>query len=368
MRKCFLSAGLSCAEDSWAYVLGNPKAWLGTAYHEVLEKLPAVVSNGSETQVLQRAETLWNQAIARLEQKAASHPLNHRFGSSIEWKGYYLIHETLRLRVAELFDVLTRHPKTTTDFAIDQIGAIREKQFSTMSGRLRGRIDLVRDNEIIDYKTGKLFENAGVTSTPFLKGAYIRQLQIYAYILHATTGHWPKRGLLYPAAGPPVAVDLEPATCEIEAIEAIELLDRYNKAVSLGDVRNLASPSPDACRWCPFKGICPEFWAKVSYNWATTLDGEAVSGHLLADPLSVHGGAAWSVMLSVDSGTIANCEITISPLNVAVHKSVSQYCHGNRLRIVSLARRTSGALFPKLRTVVFCETDAPTIEIDRSAE
>ena len=32
MRMCLLCAGLSRAHGSQPYVLGNPKAWLGTAY------------------------------------------------------------------------------------------------------------------------------------------------------------------------------------------------------------------------------------------------------------------------------------------------------------------------------------------------
>jgi hypothetical protein len=37
MRACLLRGGLSRASGSANFVLGNEKAWLGTAYHEVLE-------------------------------------------------------------------------------------------------------------------------------------------------------------------------------------------------------------------------------------------------------------------------------------------------------------------------------------------
>ena len=39
MRACELRAGLSKVDDSVRFVLGNPKAWLGTAYHEVLDRI-----------------------------------------------------------------------------------------------------------------------------------------------------------------------------------------------------------------------------------------------------------------------------------------------------------------------------------------
>ena len=37
LRLCALRAGLSRLATTRPLVLGNPKAWLGTAYHEVLE-------------------------------------------------------------------------------------------------------------------------------------------------------------------------------------------------------------------------------------------------------------------------------------------------------------------------------------------
>ncbi len=42
MRACLLRAGFSRARGSSNFVLGNPKAWLCTAYHEVLAKIVGV--------------------------------------------------------------------------------------------------------------------------------------------------------------------------------------------------------------------------------------------------------------------------------------------------------------------------------------
>jgi hypothetical protein len=83
MRTCLLSAGLSHAQGSRIYVLGNPKAWLGTAYHEVLRALPMPFDEVVETSVQQRTEAIWNHTVQRLEQQAALHPLNRRFGSAL---------------------------------------------------------------------------------------------------------------------------------------------------------------------------------------------------------------------------------------------------------------------------------------------
>jgi hypothetical protein len=149
MRACLLSAGLSRAQGSQAYVLGTPKAWLGRAYHEVLQALPALASAADETVVLQRAEARWNQAIARLEQEAASHPLNHRFGPALTWKGYYLVVETLRIRVAELAGAFGTRFEQETAARGESLYLLGEQEFDAHSGKLRGRIDLVRGDEIL---------------------------------------------------------------------------------------------------------------------------------------------------------------------------------------------------------------------------
>lgn len=365
MRACLLNAGLSRAQGSRAYVLANPKAWLGTAYHEVLEALPALAAEGMQTSVLQRAEARWNQTIARLEQQAASHTLNQRFGSAITWKGYYLVLETLRIRVSELAESLDRQWHRDPRLRDGPMRSTsREDEFSALAGKLRGRIDLVQGDEIIDYKTGALFENDLGDAAPSLKQAYVRQLRIYAYLVQAATGQWPRRGLLFPLAGAPVVVNLEPAECETEATETVRLLDRYNSSVgSAASATALGSPSPEACRWCPFKTICPAFWTKADESWTTILDGEAVSGLLSKPPLAVHGGAAWSIGLMVEAGTMAPGEVVISPLSASVHSSVPQLCQGERVRIVGLGRRNNGSLFPTQRTVVLAEAGAPGIQL-----
>src|SRR5438093_70456 len=88
MRACLLRSGLSKTAGVSAYVLGNPKAWLGTAYHRVLKHLPELGGADGPS----RLQQLWGEEIAHLEQ-AAAHPLNGRFGPALSWRGYYLVLE-----------------------------------------------------------------------------------------------------------------------------------------------------------------------------------------------------------------------------------------------------------------------------------
>ncbi len=65
LRACLLQAALSRISGVESFVLGNPKAWLGTAYHEVLERLwTSTEPNLSDEQLI---EYLWSSAIATRE-------------------------------------------------------------------------------------------------------------------------------------------------------------------------------------------------------------------------------------------------------------------------------------------------------------
>ena len=64
MRSCLLRSGLARSSGAAQYVLGNPKVWLGIAYHTVLEKI-AEVERGDGS-VERSATVLWEKAIDSL--------------------------------------------------------------------------------------------------------------------------------------------------------------------------------------------------------------------------------------------------------------------------------------------------------------
>src|SRR6266852_2650973 len=154
MRACLLRAGFSRTPSIHTHVLGNPKAWLGTAYHKVLERLPELAAAGEHAPVL--LETLWNEEIARLQQEAASHPLNHRFGQPPFWYGYHLVLATLRLRAAEMLPPAEMDAPQAAP--TKRLETFREEKFTAFSGKLKGKPDLGRGEEIIDFKTGSIYE------------------------------------------------------------------------------------------------------------------------------------------------------------------------------------------------------------------
>jgi len=100
MRACLLRAGLSKASGSSNFVLGKPKAWLGTACHEVLEKI--VETDLSQESLDGAVERLWDLAIAAQQHRADAHVLDRRFGSPTTWPGYHVARASVLFRAGVL--------------------------------------------------------------------------------------------------------------------------------------------------------------------------------------------------------------------------------------------------------------------------
>lgn len=363
MRACLLHAGLLRATGSSSFVLGNPKAWLGTAYHEVLEKIVEI--DLSQESLDGTVERLWDQAIAAQQQRADAHALDRRFGPPTTWPGYHLAHASVQLRARELAAASASAVVSATGEPRPcRADTIREQEFTAFSGRLLGRPDVIRTGEILDYKSGAIVEHDSATQTNVVKAAYVRQLRIYGYLVKQKLGWWPKRGVLLPLGGAGVEVELEPSECEREASEAVALLDVYNEKVrSAAAPEEFASPSAVSCRWCGYKLVCPAFWQAASPHWSGQLDGAAVEGPIIGAPSVIHSGAASAIAVDVQAGTEVRRQAQIAPLNPSAHPIVTKLGQTEQVRLVGLRVRPDQVLVPTQRTVLARVADLPIINV-----
>lgn len=360
MRVCQLRAALSRAQSTSQFVLGSPKAWLGTAYHAVLEHI--VSGRTADENVEQKIDRLWNEAIANQQNRASHHPLDRRFGCAENWPGYYLVRASVALRARELTASIDPCTKCSSPGASVEPGSVyREREFTAFGGKLLGRPDLVRDDEIVDYKSGSITEFDEDTQAEIVRASYVRQLRIYGFLVRETLGLLPRRGLLVPVAGPAVEVALEQGDCAREAAHAVAVLDSFNSNMSRLDVPGLGSPSPESCRWCPFKGVCPSFWQSVSSDWSGQLDGEAIEGRVAATPAHIHSGSAIALSLEIQRGTKASGKLQIAPLSVQTHGTVCDLEDGDIVRVTGLTKRVDGSVVPTQRTVVARTAEMPAL-------
>lgn len=360
IRTCQLRAGLSKTPKSYDFVLGNPKAWLGTAYHEVLERIGDV--DLAEESFDNAAERLWEEAISVQYQHSLLHPLNRRYGLPATWPGYFVARASAFLRAAELVP----NPSGGVGFRTNPQSrvsgsVVREQTFKAHNGKLVGRPDLIRGPEIIDYKSGSILEQDESTLTEVVKAAYVRQLRIYGFLVKETLGYWADRGVLLPFAGAAIEIALDPSDCEKEANEAVAVLDGYNaRLTTASGADDLANPSQEKCKWCPFKLLCAPFWRTVRPDWWPQLDGAVVEGVVDKQPTSIHGGASTAISLNIESEGSQSRGIQLAPLNLNTQLAAT-IAAGDRVRLVGLRPRMDGSLVPSQRTVLARVEDLPTV-------
>lgn len=359
LRLCLLRAGLSRAKGTDQFSLGNPKAWLGTAYHEVL------AAAGQQGEAADGA-AVWERVIGELHQRTQHHPLDSRFGTPERWPGYHLIRAMALVRAAEVVKEAQEFGGAARSGDIDSSSSGHERWLSAAGGRIVGRPDVLRGDAVIDYKTGDVFEDG---ENEAVKASYVRQLQLYAFLVKEATGSSPRRGILLPMEGAPVEVSLDPTACEMIAQEALDLLEQYNDAISAGgQASELATPSPSNCRWCAYQLVCPAFWSAAGEEWREHGGAAAVGGPASSVPVPIHGGSAWTLPVVVDEGTEGPRGVDLAPLQPATHTALAGVHQGTRVRVVGLARRADETVIPTTRTVVARAEDLPEIVMESGVE
>jgi hypothetical protein len=95
MRLCGLRAALAAASTADHWVLHDPRAWLGTAFHRLMEAMRRGATPAD-------AETIWNAAIAETVETALKHPLDRRFAAPERWPSYFLVRQRAFALAAKL--------------------------------------------------------------------------------------------------------------------------------------------------------------------------------------------------------------------------------------------------------------------------
>src|ERR1044072_1850644 len=95
MSICRLRAGLASRSDSESWVLHDPRLWLGTALHSVLEK-------ARQGKIGPDVEPAWDAEIAKFVQRTGAHPFDKRFADPTRWPSYFLVRQRAMSAAAEL--------------------------------------------------------------------------------------------------------------------------------------------------------------------------------------------------------------------------------------------------------------------------
>ena len=354
MRICNLRAALSVNREADEWVLHSPRAWLGTAFHQLMADAPIDASE---------AAALWNAAIARVRTEALRHRLDSRFANPERWPGFYLVRQRAIASAVErgsrnATDAYRRKPpqSPTPSYGSKHLLTAR-------GGRLAGRPDQYDRFTVTEYKSA-LPDPASAESASIIDG-YWRQLRLYA-VLIGETDSWPTTARIVAASGQTLEEPVNRTACEVEADSAVSALDAMNQALKGGaDTSALANPGKVACGHCPFLAICPAFW-----SWC-----EAHSWPEIREPAA--RGSVESVDPGMD-GDLYAVKVTLrgrhgggGPLSIALRRSVhgdlTGCPTGTPLRIVFANTRPDGRLRADISTCVFREDEIPELRIASSS-
>ena len=358
MKLCWLRAGLASCRESASWVLHDPRLWLGTALHALLEK--------ARREHISDLEAAWDGEIANFVQRIGSHQFDQRFSDPRRWPSYFLVRQRALSSAAELN--AARRP---TGGSVGQQSPIRsgtERRLVARGGRLIGRPDRFDRSSVTDIKSNLPDQTTAVGAEIFKRSR--RQIQIYAAIIAETLGFWPKKGIIAGASGETAEFGLAPAECDAEADAAVADLVSWNSALSsAARASDIANPSESSCGSCLFQLVCPAFWTWLERNSSGSppYRGPVAAAGLLKSVLLGNDGDLQTIALadvvSTEPGMVSASLVT----RRSIHGILPPSEIGSECRIVGAEIRRDGRLAADWPTVVMPADRIPRIDLGPNA-
>lgn len=282
-RHCPLSYVLTKAKI-WQFSPDNAAAVVGTAIHELIRWSGQSVS--SEV-THEQAAVKFDELIDQAESKLSAHPLNRRLIplSVSDPRFPEKRHAAIKSAV--------RGAKSPRPSSSGRAGGLTnylfEEGFSSKNKLIYGEVDKIVDGPrgfvIYDKKSCHVIDEEG-----YVKGEYRMQLLLYAGIVFEDIGVMADRLVLVDLDDREVEVPFDPN----EALEEVAVAERWlaslndmiHQAGSVLKLLHLAKPSPDACRYCSSRPICPSYWkarTAIAGEWPVDVEYEVESAIALGN-------------------------------------------------------------------------------------
>ncbi len=353
MRLCALRGAIAASRAAESFVLHDPQAWLGTAFHKVVE---AAAQPGATAAT---AEQVWSAAVDEAAESARSHPLDARYAAPDRWPGYFLVRQralsSARGIIAANSGGQRKAPRSG--------GMSAERLLLARGGRLAGRPDRFDGRVLTEYKSS--IPDFAWRGAEAVLEAFRRQIRLYAAIIAEALGRWPAEGRVVAASGQTMDVPLDPRACEVEASDALAALDRLNQQLAAeAPASSLAQPGEQACGTCPFQALCPSFWPWLASAGSSGLRETAAAGVLGRIELGPDGDL-YTAYLSVNQPTVPP---GIQPLVLRrrIHGDLTASPAGADWRIISAKQKPDGRLRAGPSTCVFALDDLPSVVTARA--
>jgi len=207
-------------------------------------------------------DEVWNKAVADAYER-----LNTDWAPAVppspeSWPGWSLARVRLRKAWARSGNRSARQSpasKSTPPASLPW----RERRLEHPRLPIAGIPDLVEriDKQlwVIDIKTG--LNQADPSPEQRL------QLLIYCGLVHATLGEMPTYAAVETTRGDRFSFVVDRDEVEDSLGSAVEAVNLFNSAAENGFTETLASPAPDACKWCPYRTACRPFLLSCKKDW-----------------------------------------------------------------------------------------------------
>ncbi len=346
----FTAMRLCPAKEIWAASRNaallpvSPAARLGSAIHRLLEDAGKgrLISNDPAA-----VDSRLNELIAAAEATMRMSSLERHLVPLRDTVPSFEVRSIqATARASEILDALHHihsfPASNQSEQGPDQYGL--EFPVSSADGRVRGVIDAVIPRPegpvIRDYKSGAIFDHT-VGIPPVVKEAYQDQLKLYAALYHDSVGMWPAHLEIVPLAGQAIEVPFEPAQSTALFGDATALRSRVNARIAEdGDIgSDLASPSAEACQFCPYRPGCRAYLDLITRSASVDWSQDVV-GHLEGVESLGNG----KLMVRISTGDRHSRIHGLSP-EVSRHQWLSQIRTGEEIGAFSVRGNPRGDSF-----------------------
>lgn len=334
-----------------------PGAILGTVAHRLLEKAGRGEFTGWAKD---RIYDEWDRLVAGAEARMSASWLDRHH---VPLRQTYRNYAVRRIQACERAGALAASLGELGPRAGPSWPARRECEawIETSDGLVGGFVDLIDRTAgavlLRDYKSGSLEEPVDPPAVVTVKESYRVQMMLYAAIIREREGRWPARAELESLDGSAVAViALEPLECLALLARAKRLLAATNASVDAvlqdpaRNLRPLASPGAEQCRYCEFRPACEAYWETREANageWPDDIRGVVKRKTLLG---------IGTVMLEIGTPNGAAPPVRVRGLEPGRHPALAAAAEGERVIVCNLRQdRASGALSQTPLTAVYRE-------------
>lgn len=271
LQACGLRVALSLDTSlKQQYERGNTYAAMGTAAHKLTQMAwSGHFDKAPESDLKSAISGEWDRLIADEHARLAGEWQPAQVPAPRDWPFFARRKVKTVSRVAE--EVRTRLARGKGAIS----GSVRiEKMIADADRRLRGipdRVILTGEGFfVLDLKTGGSVTEVSET--------HRRQLLLYAHLVSQTTDEPVLAIGVVAAGGETFWADASKSDVEKVVQEAIKEIADFEARVMQQNLGSLAQPSPEACRFCPFKNVCRSYWENETHEW---LDYRGVLGNVV---------------------------------------------------------------------------------------